>query len=203
MKLKILFSLIIGLLAISSHAQSESVTPKYGVVDIDSILMSIPETLTIYQKMDSVRTEAYKTTEPIVTQLQEKKLSYGELQLSGDSIALNNLETDIQILYQELNLIEQKTRRTWSEYQNELSKLMEIVKTNISIIGERLQLTLVIPKREMPVYSSMGLEIILESPLYYSGEAVDITEFVIKEVLPNISSVKGRVPTKSTSRKPI
>lgn len=190
MKLNFLFSLILGFVALSSNAQTESIAPKYGVVDIDSILMSIPEIKVIYQKIDSIQIEANKTAEPLATQFQEKMAQYEQLQISGDTVACKNLEADAQLIYQELNLIEQKARRSLSGYQQEVYKLMDEIKAYISKIGERMQLYFVIPKKDMPVYSSLGLPVILESPLYFSGDAVDITDLVIKEIIPPVKPAK-------------
>lgn len=201
MKLKLLFSLIIGLIALTSSAQNKPITPKYGVVDIDSILMSIPETKLIYQNIDSVQNQANKTAEPLAIQFQEKMNQHKQMQFSGDSTALKNLEADTQLLYQELNLIEQKTRRTLNGYQQELFKLLENIKTKISIVGEQMQLTFVIAKKEQPIYTSLGLPILLPSPIYYSGEAVDITDNVIKEVFKKESPKANNTSKKSRSHK--
>lgn len=191
MKLKNLLILIMSLIALSCLAQTKLNTSKYGVVDLDSVLITMPETKDIYQKIDSIRDAAYKKAEPIANQFQEKMAQYENLQLSGDTVALKNLETDAQLLYQELNLIEQKAQRIQSGYQQELYKLFQDIKSNISRIAEKMQLTFVIAKNERPIYNSLGLPMIFESPLYYSGEAIDITDIIIKDVLKP-STIKNK-----------
>ena len=201
MKLKQLLTIVISLIAFASHAQSESITPKYGVVDIDSILISLPETKVIYQKIDSIQVEANRAAEPIVVQLQEKDNQYRELAFSGDTLAINNLKADAEILYQELNLIQQKARRNISGYQQEMTKIYENIKSAISKVGEKLHLTFVIGKEEHPIYTSLGMPLYLESPLYYSGEAIDITGDVLKDVLPPKEPARSATSTKPKTNK--
>lgn len=201
MKLKQLLTLIISLIAIVSHAQSESITPKYGVVDLDSIIMSIPVTKALYQKVDSVQNEAYKAMEPLIIQLQEKEYKYKEALFSGDTITISNLNADAQLLQQEINLIEQKARRNIHGYQQDLSKIFENIKANVTKVGERMQLTFIMPKEEHPIYTSLGFPLILESPYYYSGEAIDVTGDVLKEVCPPNATVRNASSTKPKANK--
>lgn len=202
MKLKQLLILVISLISFTSYAQSESITPKYGVVDLDSIIMSIPETKVLYQRVDSVQNEAYKAMEPLALQLQEKENQYREAFFSGDTIAISNINADAQLLQQELNLIEQKAHRAIRGYQQDLSKILEDIKANVTKVGERMQLTFIMPKQEHPIYTSLEFPLIFESPYYYSGEAVDVTGDVLKEVLPPKEPAKSTASTKPKTNKP-
>lgn len=201
MKFKHFLTLIVSLFAVTVYSQTKPITPKYGVVDMDSIIMSIPETKAIYQKVDSIQNEANKAVEPIAIELQEKETQYKQLSLSGDTLALNNLNADAQLLYQELNLIRQKARRTLSVYQQDLSQIFDNVKSKIAIVGERMQLTFIIPKEEHPVYTQLGFPIIFQSPYYYSGEAVDVTGDVIKELSAQKEPVKSVATQKAKTKK--
>lgn len=168
---------------------------------MDSIIMSIPETKVIYQKMDSIQYETNKLMEPIAKQLQDKEELYKQLIFSGDTLALNNLTADAQLLYQELNLIQQKARRSISVTQQELSQIIDNVRSKIQIVGERMQLNFIIAKEEHPVYTQIGLPFMSQSPYYYSGEAVDVTGDVIREILAQSLPVSSGNTIKAKTNK--
>lgn len=201
MKFKLLTSLILGMIACSTYAQSDPITPKYGVVDMDSVLLTIPELLTLQQKVDSIQEAASAAAEPIAIQLQQKMELLQELQFSSDSIFVKSTQEDAQLLYQELNLMEQKTRRALVPYQQEAAKYIDLATKEIQNVGEKMLLTFVMPKKNVPVYTSFGAPMILESPLYYSGETIDITDIVITALNPKPASAKNSTSTKKQLQK--
>lgn len=200
-KLNFIIALIaVMMMPLSSFTQT-SITPKYGVVDMDSILLTIPELLVIQQKVDSIKVAASTAAEPIAIQLQQKMELLQNLQFSSDSVSAKAVQEDAQLLYQELNLMEQKASRSIVPYQKEAAKYIDNATKEIQNIGEKMQLTFVMPKKDFPVYSSFGAPMILQTPLYYSGEAIDITDIVIKALHPTPVPVKYTSSAKKTNTK--
>lgn len=181
-KTKHILALVFGIVSLASQAQS--MTARYGVVDMDSILRTIPEIMVLNQKVDSIQMEAIKASNPIGAQLQEKMAQLQNLQFSTDSVSQRSLQEDAQLLYQELNLIEQKARRAAAPFQQEGAKYVEKVTSQIKKTGEELNLTFVMSKEKYPMYLSFGGALVFDAPLYYSGEATDITDIIIKAMNP-------------------
>lgn len=195
-KFKLLFALMMTIITFSSFAQT-SITPKYGVIDMDSVLLTIPEIETIQQRIDSTIADAKKKVEPLIHQIQQKEAQIQQLNASGDTASIRSMQEDIQLLYQEYSLTNQKTNRAIAQLQQDGNKHIDIVKARVKEIGEQMCLTFVIPKGKSSTYNALGLPLLMDSPLYYSGEAIDITDIVIKRLRSEMPEKASNNKTKS------
>lgn len=185
MKQKILILVIGFLCSIAGGAQ----TPKYGVVDIDSVLSTIPEVQDITHKVDSIYNLAVITLEPLQKQMQTYQLQY-DLMAKNDTIAMQRLQEDAQLTAQEMNIIQQKTDRAIKALIQQNKPYSDKLQQLIQNMGKELNLTFIMPKEKRPVYTQYGFPILLESPVYFSGEAIDITNDLIKAINPPVPPKK-------------
>jgi len=192
MKQKILTIIIGGLCSIVGVAQ----TPKYGVVDIDSVLSTIPDVQAINHKVDSIYNTAVVALEPLQKQMQTYQLQY-QLMAQNDTLAMQRLQEDAQLTAQEINIIQQKTNRAINALIQQNKPYSDKLQQLIQDKGQELNLTFIMPKEKRPVYTQYGFPILLESPVYFSGEAIDITEYLINALNPPAAPKKSTTPASS------
>ncbi len=180
--MKKLITLFMLLCTLISSAQ----TPKYGIVDVDSVLQSFPEVKILNQQLDSIRIATYNAIEPLQAQLQEKRFMV-ELLAPNDTLKLKSINEDAELIYQEINLVQQKASRAMNNIYQQGNPFIDKVNESIKNLAERENLTFIMPKRQIPMYTRIGLELYIENPLYYAGEAVDITPILIEELNPKKS----------------
>lgn len=164
-------------------------TPKYGIVDVDSVLQSFPEVKKINQQLDSIRIATYTVIEPLQKQLQEKQY-IARFVSPTDTLMMRTLNEDVELIYQEMNLVQQKASRAMNNVYLQGKPYIDKVSESIKNLAERENLTFVMPKQQMPICTRIGMEFYIENPLYYSGEAIDITPILIQELNPDNSKKK-------------
>lgn len=182
---KNLFTFLLCLCGLFAFAQ----TPKYGIVDVDSVLQSFPEVKKLNQQLDSIRIATYTAIEPLQKQLQEKQF-IAQFVSPTDTLMKRTLNEDVELTYQEMNLVQQKASRAMNSLYQQGKPYIDKVNESIKNLAKRENLTFVMPKQQMPIYTRIGMEFYIENPLYYSGEAIDITPFLIEELNPAKSKKK-------------
>lgn len=176
-------------------------TPKYGVVDIDSALSTIPEIQVVNHKVDSIYNAAAVALEPLQKQMQTYQSQF-DLMDSNDTIAVQQLNEDAQLTSQEMNIIQQKANRAINALIQQIKPYQDKIQQLIQEKGEELNLTLIMPKVKNPVYTKYG-PMVFDSPWYFSGEAIDITQDIIKAINPPTNTNKNAIsssPNRSSKK---
>lgn len=166
-------------------------TPKYGVVDIDSVLQSFPEIKIINQQLDSIKIATDSVFKPLNTQMKEKNFILKFVSPS-DTLKIKTLIDDIKLIYQELELIQQKALRAENSVYQKGQPYIDKINESVKKLAEKKNLTFVIPKQHISVFPPKGMIFFIDNPLFYwdnplfySGEAIDITSVLIEEFNPS------------------
>lgn len=176
-----LLTLILCLCGLYTFAQNH----KFGVVDMDSVLQSFPEVRELNHQIDSIRIATLTTIEPLQSQLREK-MFLAELLSPNDTIQLKELNGDAELLYQEMSLLQQKGSRAINQLMQSGKPYTEKVNQAIRELAEKNDIIFVIPKRKILVNPGLGFpfEMLMDSPLYFEGDVIDMTPLLINYLNP-------------------
>lgn len=149
-------------------------TPKYGVVDVDAVIETIPQITTIKQQLDSIQQSTYR----IVLSLQQKISNYQEDLMRvelDDTASQQNIIKAITQTCNDIILGRQTGQKAAEACIDKIQAYYDMIEELSRQKGTELNLTFVVRTKE---YTRAGVRDV--GPLFISGEAIDLTEDIIQ-----------------------
>lgn len=167
---KLVLLAVLGMLAIGSHAQTESA--KIGYADVDYIFSQMPESKQIDSELKSLQTQLKNQIDSKYQEFQKKLQDYNaNLNNMIDAVRANT-ERELQQMQQNIEKLQQDAQTT---VQNKQTQLMEPVFKKvgkaIEDVAKENGFTFILSQQ------IGGLDVIL-----YGDEKMDVSDLVLKKL---------------------
>jgi outer membrane protein len=168
---KLVLLVVLGMLAIVSHAQTASAT-KIGYADVDYIFGQMPESKQIDSELKSLQTQLKNQIDTKYQEFQKKLQDYNaNLNNMIDAVKANT-ERELQQMQQNIEKLQQDAQVT---VQNKQTALMEPVFKKvgkaIEDVAKENSFTFILSQQ------IGGLDVIL-----YGDEKMDVSDLVLKKL---------------------